>query len=279
MSGYNAAFVAALRRDMDGGEARLNQQAAELVRNGEVSRLFPGRDALWLQKELSKWRSRLSSDTFNGTLQSLQLYCTLAGVTPNDVLLSSRTYCGPGQVELLSAETVLSIGSELRRGHTVPGQGYALPVLCAPGRMTTVFLFLYPRRRSGEDTVIGRFGLSEPEGFADVDGSDCTGGVHTALDSSLYAADLFLDDWQDRLMSAYNKIRREFEAVCAAADSPLHDAANAFYTMMGDWTDRHRDGGDLLFSWYPPAPRRSTLSGTLDGLSAVVRSHTAERER
>ncbi len=280
MSGYNAAFVTALRRDMDGSEALLNRRAAELVRNREVPLLFPEHDALWLQKELSKWRGRLSNKSFNGTLQSLQLYCTLMGITPNDVLLPENAYRGPGQVEFLSMETILGIAKTIREQHITPRQGCALPVLYAPERMTAVFLFLYPLRRAGEDTVIGRFGLSEPDGYADADGSDCTGGIHTALDSSLYAADLSLDNWETRLRDAYTKIRSEFEAVCATADAPLEDAVNEFYAMMGSWTEHQRNSTDLLFSWYPPRKRSHTLSGTLDSLSDTLERYgRSERER
>ena len=280
MSGYNAAFVAALHHDMDSSGDLLKSRAAELVRNREVERLFPGRSALWLQKELSKWRKKLAEDNFNGTLQSLQVYCTLMGSTPNDVLLPPGMYSGPGQVEFLCMDTILSIAETIREKHIIPRQGCALPVLYAPGRMTVVFLFLYPQRRAGKDTVIGRFGLSEPDGYADTDGSDCTGGIHTALDSSLYAADLFHEDWETRLRSAYEKIRGEFEAVCAMTDSPLEDAVNEFYVMMGGWTERHRNSTDLLFSWYPPEMPAKMRAGTLDSLSSTLEQYgRSERER
>ena len=51
MSGYNAAFVAALRRDLHSQTGTVKRRAAELARNREVERLFPGHDAVWLQKE------------------------------------------------------------------------------------------------------------------------------------------------------------------------------------------------------------------------------------
>ena len=280
MSGYNAAFVSALCRDMDGREALLTRRAAELVQNREVPQLFPGRDALWLQKELSKWRKKLSQESFNGTLQSLQIYCTIMGITPNDVLLSGDAYRGPGQVEFLSLQTIIDIAKSISENNIVLRQGCALPVLYAPERMTAVFLFLYPLRRAGEDTVIARFGLSEPDGYADADGSDCTGGIHTALDSSLYAADLSLDNWETRLRDAYRKIRGEFEAVCAMVDSPLADAVNEFYAMMGSWTQQYSSKNDLLFSWYPPKEPQQTLSGKLDSLSGALEHFMrSERER
>ena len=286
MSGadYNDAFVAALRRSMDsGGEDSLKRRSSELVKNREVARLFPGHSALWLQKELSKWRGKLDGDAprFNGTLQSLQIYCTLMGLTPNDVLLPKSSYAGASRIEFLRFETIMDLAGEIRRQGRAMRHGCVLPVLYAPGRMTTVFLFLYPQKRAGVDTVFLRFGISEPDGYVDGDGADCSGGVATALDSSLHAVDLLHEEWDTRLSLAYRKICGEFDAVCGAAESQLDDAVNDFYDYMGDWADRHADEEDLLFSWYPPCRGRQSGLRSLDSLSAAVSggAYTAGRER
>ena len=170
MSDYNTAFVGALRRAMDGGDrdALIRKRSSELVKNREVERLFPGRDALWLQKELSKWRGKLKGDSFNGTLKSLELYCTLMGVTPNDVLLSRERYAGQARMEFLEQETIVDMGRTIREERICLPHGVALPVLYAPERMTAVFLFLLPQRRAGRDAVIMRFAVSEPDGYAEV---------------------------------------------------------------------------------------------------------------
>ncbi len=264
MSDYNAAFADALRRDMDcGGESHLRKRTSELVKNREVERLFPGRDALWLQKELSKWRGKLADGSFNGTLRSLQVYCMLMGVTPNDVLLPGERYTGPGRVELLREETIVALAEKLRSERIVIPHGMALPILYAPERMTAVFLFLLPQRHSGEDTVTMRFAVSEPEGYAEMDGS---GGIATAMDSSLYMTDLSQDDWETRLRRAYKKIRGEFDVACSSMELPLQDVVHEFYDLAGDWAE----GGDLLFAWYPPKRQKRARKNPLDSLDKTL---------
>ena len=278
MSDYNAAFSAALRRDLEGRASPFRSHVSELVKNREVEKLFPGRDGLWLQKELSKWRGKLGDDRFNGTLRSLQLYCTLKGITPNDVLLGGDVYSGPARIEFLGEETIAALGREIRENTVALPHGVALPVLYAPERMTAVFLFLYPHRRGGMDTVSLRFGISEPEGYAEEDG---TGGIATALDSTLYAADLSRNDWEERLRAAYRKIRDEFNAVCDAVEGPMQDAVNDFYRCVPDWAERGAGRGDLLFSWYPPPKMERKGKAGLDriGLSTGKSPFSAERER
>ena len=275
---YNDAFVAVLRRSINDEDGDLlKKRASELVKNREVTQMFPGRSALWLQKELSKWRGKLETEgNFNGTLQSLQIYCALMGLTPNDVLLPRNRYTGLSRIEFLRYETILSFAGEIRRERRSMEQGCVLPVLYAPGRMTTVFLFLYPQKRAGTDTVFLRFGISEPDSYVDGDDTDCSGGVVTALDSSLHTVDLFHDDWDTKLRSAYQKIRSEFEAVSGAAESQLDDAVNEFYAYMGDWTDRHAGNGDPIFEWYPRKARK-TLRGS--GLDDMIRYTGSQRER
>lgn len=280
MSDYNAAFVTALQRDMCGRTDAVRKRAAELVHSREVDRLFPEHDAIWLQKELSKWRKRLSDESFNGTLQSLQLYCTLMGSNPNDVLLPQGVYSGPKRVELLSWDTILDLAETIRKNRVILRQGFALPILYSPGRMTAVFLFLHSQRRGGTDAVILRFGLSEPEGYADAEGNDYTGGIQTALDSGHYAVELTLEDWETRLHGAYGKIVSEFEAVCAATEGPLEDALNDFYGVMGEWTDRNCECGELLFSWYPPDKRKHKPADLQTRLDIVLKKYDlSERER
>ena len=60
---YNAAFAAALRSSLGTSAADypLKIRIEELTKNNEVERLFPGHGKLWLQKELSKWRSKLGT--------------------------------------------------------------------------------------------------------------------------------------------------------------------------------------------------------------------------
>lgn len=273
---YNDAFVAVLRRSIDGEDGDLlKKRASEVVKNREVTRLFPGRSALWLQKELSKWRSKLDSESFNGTLHSLQIYCALTGLTPNDVLLPRDGYTGLSSIEFLRYETILSFVREIRAERKPMRQGCVLPVLYAPGRMTTVFLFLYPQKRAGADTVFLRFGISEPDGYVDADGTDCSGGVTTALDSSLHMVDIFYDDWEAKLQTAYRKIRGEFEAV-SGTESQMDDAVNEFYAYMGDWTERYAGDGDPLFDWYPQKTRKASRGS---GLDDMIRYTDSRRER
>ena len=276
MSGFNASFADALHRDMDGSDAPLRKTVSELVKNREVERLFPERDGLWLQKELSKWRGKLSDDRFNGTLRSLEIYCTLKGVTPNDVLLPKGTYSGLSRIEFLGGKTILSLAKTIRDEEIVIPHGLALSVLYAPDRMTAVFLFLYPRRSAGADTVFLRFGISEPEGFADEE--DGSGAITTALDSSLYVTDLSRSDWEDRLRRAYRKILGEFEGVCGAAESPLRDAVNEFYDRMGVWTTLQNPAEDALFAWYPPVKKPGKRPTALDELTRKPLS-AEKRER
>lgn len=278
MSDYNAAFALALRRDME-RSSPFRKHVSELVKNREVEQLFPGRDGVWLQKELSKWRGRLSDESFNGTLRSLQLYCTLKGITPNDVLLPSGTYFGPSRIEFLGEETIITLARSIREEEIALPQGMALPVLYAPEKMTAVFLFLHPHRRAGVDTVSLRFGISEPEGFAEEE--DGGGAITTALDSSLYVTDLSRNDWEERLRSAYRKIRGEFESVCDASESPLAEAVNDFYSLMRGWPARQDGEKDLLFAWYPPRKSDKVRRGSLDSLSVEARGmmSSAERER
>lgn len=278
MSDYNAAFADALRHDMNGREAPLRRLVSELVKNREVERLFPGHDGLWLQKELSKWRGKLEDNRFNGTLRSLQLYCTIKGITPNDVLLSDGVYSGPSRIEFLSEETIMALAREIREEKIVLSHGTSLPVLYAPERMTAVFLFLYPHRRAGVDTVIIRFGISEPEGYAEEYGM---GGIATALDSTLYAADLSLNDWESRLSAAFRKIRSEFQAVCDGMESPLQDAMNDLYGFVPEWTECGAGKGERLFDWFPPPKKERQGKGHLDRLELGTGkfSFAAERER
>lgn len=277
MSGadYNGAFIAALRTALGSSAADypLKSRVEELTRNNDVETLFPGRDKLWLQKELSKWRGKLGGGDarFCGTLQSLQLYCTLTGQLPNDVLLGAEKYAGPARVEFLRFETIRELADELRRSGAAPQHGCALPVLYAPEQMTAVFLFIYTQKKAGESSVCMRFAISEPDGYVDTDGGDCLGGISTAADSSYYTADLSRPEGSERLREAYVKIRGEFEAVCGAAESQLSDAVNEFYDLMGQWARRERE--DLLFSWFPPrsGPAAETnepkkLSLVLDGM-------------
>ena len=280
---YNAAFAAALRSSLGTSAADypLKIRIEELTKNNEVERLFPGHGKLWLQKELSKWRSKLGSKDghFYGTLQSLQLYCTLTGQLPNDVLLNTKKYSGPARVEFLRRETIIELAEELQRGNAVPEQGCALPVLYAPAQMTAVFLFIYPQRKPGSNAVCLRFGLSEPDGYVSIEGNDCLGGISTATDSSYYTADLSRPEGMTRLREAYDKIRGEFEAVCSAIETPLSEAVNDFYALMGPWTQRKRE--DLLFTWYPPDrslhDRRRSSSSLNDVLSRF--GTEVERER
>ena len=276
MSDYSAAFADALRRDMNGRESPFRRLVSELVKNHEVEQLFPGRDGLWLQKELSKWRGKLDDDRFNGTLRSLQLYCTIKGITPNDVLLSDGAYSGPSRIEFLGEETILALARVIREKKAALSHGVSLPVLYAPERMTAVFLFLYPHRRAGVDTMTMRFGISEPEGYAEEDGM---GGIATALDSTLYTADLSRNDWEVRLLAAYRKIRGEFYAVCDGVESPLQDAVNDLYGSLPDWTEC--GAGDLLFAWFPPPKKERRGKGDLGrlGLETGKFSFAAERER
>lgn len=275
MSDYNAAFAAVLRRDMGGRESPFRRQVSELIKNHEVEHLFPGRNALWLQKELSKWRGRLEEERFNGTLRSLQLYCTIKGVTPNDVLLSDDSYSGPSRIEFLSEESIVTLAQEIREKNTVLPHGSALPVLYAPERMTAVFLFLHPHRRAGTDTVSLRFGISEPEGYAEEDGM---GGITTALDSTLYASDLSQSDWETRLRSAYRKIEGEFNAVCDGVESPMQEPLNELYHAVPEWAEH---GEDLLFTWFPVPKKKRSDKGSLDKLELDSRgfAFSAERER
>lgn len=269
---YNEAFAASLRASLgnSASDYPLKSRVEELTKNNEVERLFPGRDKLWLQKELSKWRSKLSGEDtrFFGTLQSLQLYCTLTGQLPNDVLLSTRRYTGPARVEFLRRETILELAEELQRGGTIPKHSCALPVLYAPAQMTAVFLFIYSQKKAGVDSVCLRFGISEPDGYVSTEGGDCLGGISTAADSIYYIADLSRPEGTTRLQEAYDKIRGEFEAVCGATETPLNDTVNEFYDLMGPWVCCDRD--DLLFSWYPPRKRMLDHQRTVNSLNDVL---------
>lgn len=269
-AGYNEVFAASLRAALGHSPQDYPLKAAveELTKNNEVARLFPGHDKLWLQKELSKWRGKLASESFRGTLQSLELYCTLTGQKPNDVLLGEKRYAGPARVEFLSFQTILDLAEEVRSRKILPPHGCVLPVLYAPERMTAVFLFLYTQKKSGESAVCMRFGISEPDGYVDTDGGDCLGGISTATDSSYYIADLSHPEGVNRLREAYEKIRREFDAVCGAAESPLSDAVDEFYTMMGSWARKERE--DLLFSWYPPKKKAAAAGYVPDKLDHVL---------
>lgn len=269
---YNGAFTAALRAALGSSAANypLKTKVDELTKNNEVEKLFPGRDKLWLQKELSKWRGKLGGEDarFSGTLQSLQLYCTLTGQLPNDVLLDARRYTGPARVEFLRFETILELAGEIRRSDALPRHGCTIPVLYAPEQMTAVFLFIYTQKKAGESAVCMRFGISEPDGYVDTDGGDCIGGISTATDSSYYIADLSRPEGMTRLREAYEKIRGEFEAVCGAAVSQLGDAVNEFYDFMGQWAREERE--DLLFSWYPPQRKAAAGENVPDKLDHVL---------
>lgn len=272
---YNGVFSATLRGALGHSAADypLKRRVEELAKNHEVEKLFPGHSKLWLQKELSKWRAKLDREDarFCATLQSLQIYCTLTGQLPNDVLLPARSYAGPARVEFLSLATILEIAQELRRADTALAHGCALPVLYAPERMTAVFLFLYPQKRAGQDTVCMRFGISEPDSYVDMDGS---GGISTAPDSSYYIADLSRPEGMERLQEAYGKILGEFEAVCAASESQLGEAVRDFYALMGEWAQEKRE--DLLFSWFPPAREAAAEKRSLDSLSGLSTLRTAQ---
>ena len=278
MSDYNAAFAAALRHDMDGRESPFRRQVSELSKNHEVERLFPGRNALWLQKELSKWRGKLEEERFNGTLRSLQLYCTIKGVTPNDILLSADSYSGPSRIEFLGEESIVMLAQEICEKKVTLPHGIALPVLYAPERMTVVFLFLHPHRRAGMDTVSLRFGISEPDGYAEEDGM---GGITTALDSTLYASDLSQNDWETRLRAAYRKIEGEFNAVCDGVESPMQDSMNELYHSAPDWAEFGSANGERLFAWFPAPKKKRSGKGSLEqlGLDSRAFSFSAERER
>ncbi|MBR3704734.1 MAG: hypothetical protein IKM11_04550 [Oscillospiraceae bacterium] len=262
---YNEVFSAALRSALgcSPSDYPLKNRVEELTKNNEVEQLFPGHGKLWLQKELSKWRGKLSADDqrFCATLQSLQIYCALTGQTPNDVLLPARRYNGPARVEFLRFETIMELARALARGDAALRHACALPVLYSPERMTAVFLFLYPMKRAGRDTVCMRFGISEPDGYVDADG---IGGISTAPDSSYYIADLSHPEGMERLREAYEKIRGEFEAVCASAESQLGESVRDFYAMMGDWTQEERS--DQLFSWFPPSRAETARRQSLDSL-------------
>lgn len=279
---YNERFAAALSNALGktAADYPLKKRVDELVKNREVEQVFPGRDKLWLQKELSKWRGKLRSDggKFCGTLQSLQLYCDLTGLMPNDVLLPAGTYVSPTQIEFLREETVYELAEQLAAGEHCVEQGCALPVLYAPGEMTAVFLFVYPVRSGGKQAVHMRFAISEPDGYVDFDGGECIGGISTAADSRYYTADLTHPEGLERLREAYRKIRGEFESVCSTRESPLKDAIHTFYDMMGSWARNARE--DLLFAWYPPR-EETHQERSKERLGDVLSGHgfTAERER
>ena len=266
---YNEVFSGALRSALgtSGTDYPLKRRVEEITKNNEVEQLFPGHGKLWLQKELSKWRGKLAAEEphFSATLQSLQIYCTLTGQTPNDVLLPSRRYSGPAQVEFLRFETIMELAHALANGASAPQHACAVPVLFAPERMTTVFLFLYPMKRAGRDTVCMRFGISEPDAYVDEDG---IGGISTAHDSSYYIADLSHPVGMVRLREAYEKIRDEFEGICAATESQLGETVRDFYAVMGSWAQEERE--DALFAWFPPARREPVRRQSLDSLSGTV---------
>lgn len=282
-SAYNERFAAALYEALgeSASDYPLKQRVEELVKNREVEQLFPGRDKLWLQKELSKWRGKLHSDgkRFCGTLQSLQLYCALTGMQPNDVLLPADGSVSPARIEFLREETIYELAEELAEGRKRMEHGCALPVLYAPREMTAVFLFIYPVRKAGEETVFMRFAISEPDGYVEFDGGDCIGGISTAADSRYYTADLSHSEGMQRLREAYSKIRGEFESVCGTRESPLQDAIHAFYDMMGSWARNERE--DLLFTWYPPREESTRKEQQKSSLGDMLGSHgfTTERER
>lgn len=271
---YNERFSAALRSALGDSAANypLKARVEEVTKNNEVEQLFPGHGKLWLQKELSKWRGKLGADgaRFCATLQSLQIYCALTGQTPNDVLLPPRRYGGPAQVEFLTIDTIMELAHTLARGGASLHHACALPVLYAPERMTVVFLFLYPMKRAGRETVCMRFGISEPDDYTDADGA---GGISTAPDSSYYIADLSHPDGMERLREAYEKIRGEFEAVCAAAESQLGESVRDFYAMMGPWAQKERP--DQIFSWFPPTRAETARRQSLDALSGAGGFRTA----
>ena len=266
---YNGVFSVALRSALgnSGTDYPLKRRVEEITKNNEVEQLFPGRGKLWLQKELSKWRGKLMAEDprFCATLQSLQIYCALTGQTPNDVLLPSRRYSGPAQVEFLRWETVVELAHALAQGAAAPRHACAVPVLYAPERMTAVFLFIYPMKRAGRDTVCMRFGISEPDAYVDAEG---IGGISTAHDSSYYIADLSHPEGMTRLREAYEKIRDEFEGICAATESQLGESVRDFYAMMGAWAQKERE--DQLFAWFPPSRRELVRRQSLDSLSGTV---------
>lgn len=280
---YNDRFAAVLHEALGQSAADypLKRRVDELVRNREVEELFPGRGKLWLQKELSKWRSKLKDgeQNFCGTLQSLQLYCVLTGQQPNDVLLPAGQAVSPSRIEFLRSETIYEMAEEIVAGRMIPQQGCALPVLYAPGQMMTVFLFIYPVKKAGKESVCMRFAISEPDGYVDYDGADCIGGISTAADSLYYTADLYHPDGPSKLREAYEKIRAEFESMCGMQEGPLHEAIGEFYDMMGSWTAEKRE--DLLFAWFPPRKERSYQGRTAVSLGDVLGQHgfKAERER
>lgn len=78
--------------------------------DGDIESVFPQKNKLWLQKEVSKWKRRIHDNAFHGTLQSLQILCEATKNTPNDVLLpNEKALYSSSSIEILSIEDIKEI--------------------------------------------------------------------------------------------------------------------------------------------------------------------------
>jgi len=158
---YNENFNDVLRKAFNnepGGlflKTKLNHMT-----NDQAVHLF-GADKRSLQRELNRWKIKLLSKKVGvaGTLKNLELFCSITGATPNDILLTSCS-AGldrdindePAYVDYLSLDSIKRIICYLREKKLKNAPEFILPIRYYPAECLCLFMGITQE----ETTSIGR---------------------------------------------------------------------------------------------------------------------------
>lgn len=254
----------------------LLQKNAKYSSAEKLSQLFPGKDKLWLMKELSKWKNKVLSekDNFNPTLQNLFIFCTLTGRTPNEVLLPNQIYNGPDRIEYLNYSALESLVAYLGTRKNFSGN-YIVPVLYSPEKMTASFLTIYSKKVQQKDAIYVQFLISSVEQRG---GVDSLGGITSVPSIGFNEYNVSIPEKNEySFHGAYKKMKEDFDYATEDLHSIITDE---FYDEFGSWAKKLPIDKNSLLKYFPlPKVEAKTIKGrTLDEIFASQNASSISSE-
>lgn len=239
-----------------------------------VAELFPGKDNVWLSKELDKWKRKLSNNVFKPTLQNLYIFSLLTDATPNDILLSDKPLFSSGKIVFLPLSSLESLIRYLQEENEL-SQNYVLPISFAPQAMVASFLSIYKQTINNIPGTYMQFllssveqcqmttGVEKPQVLGGFTSVACTDPREIRITGNAVAV--------KKMSIAYKQMENEFNLALSDLQNYLIED---LYSDLENWLVRLDPDSCPLVKYYPvPAAKtQENRSTSLDSLINKARS-------